>query len=80
MDKLRECNDKILEDNCGKEAKEVGNMLIKGTFSRAATATCDKYKWRSQECQGLLPPADTKPKGARSNSVLSKLISTVTQI
>lgn len=80
MDRLRECNEKILEPACGKEAVEVGNMLVRGTFSRAATLTCDKYKHKSALCQSLLPPADTKPKGAKSNSVMSKLISTITQI
>lgn len=55
-------------------------MLIKGTFSRAATLSCDKYKHKSAECQKLLPAPDTKPKGAKSSSVMSKLISTITQI
>lgn len=80
LDRLRECNDKILEAACGKESAEVGNMLVRGTFSRAATLTCDRYKHKSAECQSLLPPPDTKPKGGKSNSVLSKLISTITQI
>lgn len=77
---MRECNDNVLEPACGKEAVEVGNMLIRGTFSRAATLTCEKYKHKSAQCQSLLPPPDTKPKGAKSSSVMSKLISTITQI
>lgn len=77
---MRECSNKIIEPACGKEAIEIGDMLIRGTFSRAATMTCDRYKHTSAECVKLLPPAGTKPKGAKSNSVLSKLISTVTQI
>lgn len=77
---MRDCNNAILEPACGKEAIEVGNMLIQGTFSRAATLTCDKYKHKSAECKALLPPPDTKPKGAKSNSVMSKLISTITQV
>lgn len=80
MDRLAECNKAILEPACGKEAIEVGNSLIRGTFSRAAVLTCDKYKHKSDECQKLLPSPDTKPKGAKSSSVMSKLISTVTQI
>lgn len=77
---MRDCNEKVLEPACGKEAVEVGNMLVQGTFSRAATLTCDKYKHTSAECKALLPPPDTKPKGAKSGSVLSKLISTITQV
>lgn len=80
MDRLRDCTEKILEPACGKEALEVGNMLIRGTFSRAATLTCNKYKHTNAECQSLLPPTDTKPKGGKSGSVLSKLISTITQV
>lgn len=77
---MRDCSAKIIEPACGKEAIEIGDMLIKGTFSRAATLTCDRYKHKSAECKRLLPPEGSKPKGARSSSVLSKLISTITQI
>lgn len=77
---MQACNSKIIEPACGKEALDVADMLIRGTFSRAATLTCDKYKHTSDECQKLLPPPDTKPKGGRSSSVLSKLISTITQV
>lgn len=77
---MRECNAKILEPACGKDSVEVGNMLVKGTFSRSATLSCKKYKHTSAQCQALMPPVGTKPKGAKSNSVMSKLISTVTQV
>lgn len=77
---MQACNNKVIEPACGKEAVEVADMLIRGTFSRAATLTCDKYKHQSAECKQLLPPPDTKPKGARSGSVMSKLISTITQV
>lgn len=77
---MQDCNTKVIEPACGKEAVEVGDMLIKGTFSRAATLTCDKYKHTNEECKRLLPPLGTKPKGGKSGSVLSKLISTITQV
>lgn len=80
MDRLSECNRNIIEPACGKEALEMGNTMIKATFSRAGQLTCANYKHKSNECKGLLPPSDAKPKGAKSNSVLSKLISTVTQV
>lgn len=80
LDRLQACNTKIIEPACGKEAVEVADMLIRGTFSRAATLSCDKYKHTSAECKSLLPPPDTKPKGGKSTSVLSKLISTITQV
>ncbi|KAG9508448.1 hypothetical protein GZH46_03057 [Fragariocoptes setiger] len=79
LDRYRACLEAIIEPACGKEALNVANMLAKGTFSRAATITCDKYKHRSSQCQGLLPPTGTVPKGSKSGSVLSKLISTITQ-
>ena len=77
---MRDCSNKIIEPACGREAVEIGDMLIKGTFSRAATLTCDRYKHNSAECRAALPPPNTKPKGAKSKSVLSKLMSTVTQV
>ena len=77
---MRECSNKIIEPACGKEAVEIGDMLIRGTFSRAATLTCDKYKNNSATCKNLLPPEGTKPRGSKSKSVLSKLLSTVTQV
>lgn len=80
MDRLSECNKNIIEPVCGKEAIELGNTVIKATFSRAAQLTCASYKHKSNDCKALLPPSDTKPKGAKSNSVLSKLISTITQV
>lgn len=80
LDRMRDCSNAIIEPACGKEAVQIGDMIIKGTFSRAATLTCDKYQHSSAQCKQLLPPPDTKPKGAKSNSVLSKLISTITQV
>lgn len=70
----------VIEPACGREAVEVGNLFLKGTFSRAAQVSCSKYKHRSPQCQALLPPLGTRPRGAKSNSVLSKLLSAVTQI
>lgn len=80
MDRMRNCNRAIIEPACGKEAVEVGEMFIKGTFSRGATVTCQKYKHTNDNCKQLLPPTGTIPKGARSSSVLSKLLSTITQV
>lgn len=79
LDRFKKCQAKIIEPACGKEAVEVGNTVMKGIFSRAATVTCEKYKAESTVCKNLLPPTGTVPKGAKSKSVLSKLLSTMTQ-
>lgn len=80
LDRMRSCQRAIIEPACGHAAVEVAEMLIRGTFSRGATVMCSKYKHQNAECKRLLPPSGTKPKGAKSSSVLSKLLSTVTQV
>lgn len=80
MDRMKTCNDAIIEPKCGAEAIEHGNMMMKGTFSKSATVMCRKYKHGSSDCVKVLPPKGTIPKGANSKNVLSKLLSTATQI
>lgn len=80
MDRMKACNDAIMEPACGREAIEHGNMMMKGLFSKGATVMCQKYKHTSAECKKLLPPVGTVPKGAKSHSVLSKLLSTATAV
>lgn len=77
---MRKCTDGIVEPACGKEAVRVANMMIEGTFSKAAQVMCRKYSHTSAQCKSLLPPPGTVPKGAKSSSVLSKLMSTATQV
>lgn len=79
-DRNRACMASIVEPACGKEAVELGETFVRAIFSRAVQISCSKYKHTSSTCKALLPPKGTIPKGPKSNSVLSRLMSTVTGI
>ena len=79
-DRYRSCMQDVLEPTCGKEAVELGEVFVRSIFSRALQVTCSKYRHTSNQCRTLLPPKGTLPKGPRSTSVISRLMSTVTGI
>lgn len=79
-DRYRACMHAIVEPACGKEAVELGETFIRALFSRAVHITCSRYKHTSNVCKPLLPPKGTIPKGPKSSSVLSRLMSTVTGV
>lgn len=79
-DRYRNCMIGIIEPACGKEAVESGEMFVRALFSRAFQVTCTKYKHNSNTCKALLPQKGTIPKGPKSSSVISRLMSTITGI
>lgn len=70
----------VIEPACGKEAVDLGETFVRALFSRALQVTCVKYKHTSNVCRSLLPERGTIPKGPRSTSVISRLMSTITGI
>lgn len=78
FNKLHACVRDIIEPKCGPDAYELSQKLFRATFSRLPSLSCAKYEWQSKSCSNLLPPAGTIPKGPRSSSVLSKLLSAYT--
>lgn len=67
-----------VERRCGKEALAfVGNIVRRAT-SRLPETMCRNYKPESQECRVLLPKPGAVPKGAKSGSILSRLLSAYT--
>lgn len=79
-DRYRDCMQSIIEPACGHEAVELGEMFVRAIFSRMFQVTCVKYKHTSNTCKQLLPPKGSIPKGPKSSSVISRLMSTLTGI
>lgn len=78
FNKLHACVRDLVEPKCGSDAYELSQKLFRASFSRLPTISCTKYEHGSKVCGSLLPPAGTIPKGPKSHSVLSKLLSTYT--
>ena len=72
------CAENLVETRCGKDAVEFMNILLRMALSRLPDIICQGYGPQNSECRQLLPPLGTTPKGARSNSVLSRLFSAYT--
>jgi len=72
------CTENLVESKCGKEAVEFMNLLLRMALSRLPDIVCQGYGPENAECRQLLPAPGTNPKGARSNSVLSRLFSAYT--
>lgn len=79
-DRYRACMYSVIEPACGKEAVDLGENFVRALFSRAVQVTCTRYKHTSNVCKAVLPPKGTVPKGPRSTSVISRLMSTITGI
>lgn len=79
-DRYSSCMRNIIEPACGKEAVELGETFVRALFSRAVQVTCTRYKHNSNTCKAVLPLKGTVPKGPRSSSVISRLMSTITGI
>lgn len=79
-DRYRSCMFNVIEPVCGREAVELGEIFVRSLFSRAVQVTCTRYKHNSNFCKAVLPAKGTVPKGPRSTSVISRLMSTITGI
>lgn len=79
-DRYRSCMQNVIEPACGREAVELGELFVRSLFSRAVQVTCTRYKHNSNVCKAVLPARGTVPKGPRSTSVISRLMSTITGI
>ncbi|RWS13267.1 hypothetical protein B4U79_06014, partial [Dinothrombium tinctorium] len=72
------CTEQLVENDCGKDAVEFMKLMLRMALSRLPEIICQGYGPETQECKQLLPAPGTAPKGARSNSVLSRLFSAYT--
>lgn len=79
-DRYRSCMYNVIEPTCGREAVDLGETFVRSLFSRAVQVTCSRYKHTSSICKSVLPAKGILPKGPRSSSVISRLMSTITGI
>lgn len=72
--RFESCFGDQLHKRCGKET----SAFVQSTFGRATSkipeTICQNYKADSNECRTLLPKSGSAPKGAKSNSIVSRLI------
>ena len=68
-----DCATKTVESQCGAEAVEYGNLVIRMVSSNLFDITCQAFK-NNPQCDTLLPPSGTKAKSS-GKGVISKLFS-----
>lgn len=73
--RFESCFEGHLEKRCGREAVQFVNNVAHRITSRMPEIVCRSYRPESQECKALLPKPGTVPKGAKSSSVFSRLLS-----
>lgn len=73
--RFQSCLGGQIEKKCGKEAFAFVTNLVRRATSRLPETMCRQYKPDGQECKSLLPKPGTLPKGAKSNSIVSRLLS-----
>lgn len=64
-----------LEKRCGKEALHFVQSTLRRASSRLPELVCRQLKPTGPECRELLPKPGTSPRGAKSNSIVSRLLS-----
>lgn len=78
--RFENCIGSQVEKKCGKEALNFINLVLKRAFSRMPDMLCRNYKPDGRECKAVLPQPGTQPKGAKSNSAISRLFSAYTGV
>ena len=64
-----------IERRCGKEASQFVGATVRRASSRLPDTLCRAYKPDGPECRALLPKAGASPKGPKSSSIISRLLS-----
>jgi hypothetical protein len=75
--RLLKCSGELIEEKCGKDASDFLHGLLRTALSRLPDIVCQNAA-DSKECNDILPPPGTPPKGTKSNSVLTRLFSAYT--
>lgn len=73
--KFEACISDKLEKKCGKEVLQFLSNTLQRVTSRLPETVCRNYPPEAQECKLLLPKAGTIPKGTKSQSIISRLLS-----
>lgn len=76
--KFESCLGLPMEKKCGKEAINFVNGVIRRITSKLPEQLCKNYKPEGEVCRTLLPKSNIQPKGSKSNSIISRLLSAYT--
>lgn len=71
-----ECGEKLTEQKCGREAVEMGRTISELAVTELPNVVCNSFDPASNQCQALLPPKGSTPKGTQSSSQLARLLAT----
>jgi hypothetical protein len=63
------------EKRCGKETIQFVQSIMRRATSRLPEIVCRHYKPDGPECRALLPKNGVSPRGSKSNSIISRLLS-----
>lgn len=72
--RFENCFGSQLERKCGKETVSFVQTTFRSVTSRLPDTMCRLYKHDSSECRAILPKSGTIPKGSKSNSIISRLM------
>lgn len=76
--RFEDCFQGHIEKRCGKEAWRFVVNVVRRATSRMPEIMCRNYKPDGNECRSLLPKSGLSPRGHKSSSVLSRLLSAYT--
>ncbi|XP_035232589.1 uncharacterized protein LOC118204368 [Stegodyphus dumicola] len=71
-----DCGEKLTEQKCGREAVEMGRTIAELAVTELPNVVCNSFDPNSSQCQALLPPKGSTPKGTQSSSQLARLLAT----
>lgn len=72
--RFESCIGNHIEKRCGKEAIQFVQLTFRRLTSRLPETMCRSYRPDSSECRAILPKSGTIPKGAKSSSIISRLM------
>lgn len=73
--RLESCLGDQTERRCGKETIQFIQTVMRRATSRMPELLCRNYKPEGAECRALLPKIGVTPRGSKSNSIISRLLS-----
>lgn len=73
--RFESCFGDQLEKRCGKDTVGFVQTTMRRAISRIPETVCRPYRADTSECRSLLPKIGTIPKGSKSNSIISRLMS-----
>lgn len=80
LNRLKECIFRPVEYECGLGAEETLGRVIESLSGGLLAFSCRDYDPSGPKCAPFLSKPGARPKGSRSSSALSKIISSFTNV